>query len=370
MKRYSPIYVQSRYKNISLYKSNKPLKFYTKRLYTPNFTRSYSTSKSSQSINLYNQINPLLVYNNFYKDRLKIYKDLKYKSGIYCLINKSNGHTYIGSSINLAARMRNYLNNSYLISKKNSNMPISKALLNYNNDFSLWIIEFVPEEYELRIRETYYISLIDPYYNVLKKGNTSIGYKHSDETKLLLSNLATNKKHNEVTKKLISDALKGENNHFYNKNHSNKSIIKIIKSKSKDPLYIYDSDKILLVIFPSVTTLSKLIKTNYSTIVKFTKDQSLFRGGWYFSYIPYDKNEIPFINDWSNKDSKDLIIEINNNHHIKKALFVYDINYNLLFKFDGVMDAKDKLKISHDTIKKYALSKKIYKDFIFSYSKL
>ena len=49
------------------------------------------------------------------------------------LINNVNGHSYVGSSINLASRMRNYLNVSFLKSKQNINMPIVHALLKYNH---------------------------------------------------------------------------------------------------------------------------------------------------------------------------------------------------------------------------------------------
>jgi len=110
--------------------------------------------------------------------------------------------------------MRNYLNKSHLKSKHSINMPINKALLKYEqSNFSLWIIEYVNIK-DLPIRETYFITRIIPYYNVLKKGYSSIGYKHTEETKLLLKKLATNKKHSDLTKSLISKALVGENNPF------------------------------------------------------------------------------------------------------------------------------------------------------------
>ena len=57
-------------------------------------------------------------------------RDHKYnKVGIYLLFNKINNEFYIGSSINLPGRIRNYLNKSHLRSKQNCNMPIVKALL-------------------------------------------------------------------------------------------------------------------------------------------------------------------------------------------------------------------------------------------------
>ena len=57
----------------------------------------------------------------------------------------------------------------------------------------------------------------------------------------------------------------------------------MIEAKSAYPVYIYNSFKELLVIFPSVSTLAKLIKSNHSTIVDAIKEQTIFRGEWYFS---------------------------------------------------------------------------------------
>ena len=59
-----------------------------------------------------------------------------------------------------------------------------------------------------------------PYYNVLKEGYSSLGYKHTQETKKLLSELAKNKVHSDETKGLIARALTGENNPFYSRSHS------------------------------------------------------------------------------------------------------------------------------------------------------
>lgn len=56
-------------------------------------------------------INPIKVYSNFKEERLQLIKDHKNKAGIYCLVNLINGITYIGSSINIQVRLRNYLKN-------------------------------------------------------------------------------------------------------------------------------------------------------------------------------------------------------------------------------------------------------------------
>jgi hypothetical protein len=68
--------------------------------------------------NVVEQIKPIKVYNKFKDNRLQLLKEQKGKTGVYCLVNLFNGHIYIGSSSNLAVRMRNYLNNSFLKHKK------------------------------------------------------------------------------------------------------------------------------------------------------------------------------------------------------------------------------------------------------------
>ena len=157
-------------------------------------------------------------------------------------------------------------------------MPITQALLKYGQEnFAVLIVEYVDIE-KLSIRETYYITHLLPYYNVLKQGYSSLGYKHTKETKELLSQLAKNRVHSNITKGLIAKALTGDNNPFYNKNHSIESKIRMIEAKSAYPVYVYNSFKELLVILPSVSTLANLIKSNHSTIVDIIKEQTIFRG--------------------------------------------------------------------------------------------
>jgi group I intron endonuclease len=155
------------------------------------------------------------IYQNFTQDRASLIKENNGKVGVYCLVNLVNGHFYIGSSSNLAVRMRNYLNNSFLNQSQNANMPIVKALLKYGqHNFAVLIIEYAETE-TINVRETSWISQLLPYYNVLKQGYSSLGYKHTEATKELLSNLAKNRIHSDETKDLIAKALTGENNPFY-----------------------------------------------------------------------------------------------------------------------------------------------------------
>lgn len=347
---------------------NIDLKFNIRTYSTSNLSTPASPEKQDNTDNLV----PLISYDNFKENRVNILKEQKDKSGIYCLINKNNGHSYVGSSINLASRMRNYLNTAFLKSKQNINMPIVKALLKYNpSNFKLLILEYVDLK-TLTLRETYYITYVLPYYNVLKQGYSSLGYIHTKETKALLSQLAKNRVHTDETKALIARALTGENNPFYNKSHSMESKVRIIEAKSAYPVYIYNSFKKLLIIFPSVGTLAKLIKSNHPTIVNVIKEGILFRGEWYFTNIPYNIEDAPLITDWNSKESEELILNINNNSLIRKAVFVYDMNKNFVAKYDGVLEAQRALGISHSTIKNYAKVGEagIYKGYMFRYERL
>jgi group I intron endonuclease len=247
-------------------------------------------------------------------------------------------------------------------------MPIVKALLKYDqSNFTLLILEYVETEF-LTLRETYYITWLTPYYNVLKQGYSSLGYKHTEETKKLLSELAKNRTHSDLTKSLIAKALTGENNPFYNKSHSVETKLRMSEAKSAYPVYVYNSFKQLLVIFPSVGFFSKLIKSNHATLVEVIKNNVIFRGEWFLSNIPYNITDTPLIS--SEEERVKLILEINPQSHIKKAIFVYDTHKNFIGKYDGVMAASRAFKISHLTIKDHAKVSSIYNNYIFSYVRL
>jgi group I intron endonuclease len=239
-------------------------------------------------------------------------------------------------------------------------MPIVKALLKYGQDnFAVLIVEYTDRQ--LTIRETHFLSKLLPYYNVLKIGYSSLGYKHTEATKNLLSDLAKNRVHSEATKPLISRALVGENNPFYNKTHSTESRLRISEANSAYPVYVYNSYKVLQVIFSSVLYLAKLIQSNHPTIVDFIKSGELFRGEWYFSNLPNNITDTPLIIDYSIIELNNLIIDMKNNYHIKKVVFVYNLKKEFIQKFDGVVHASKELTIGHGTIKNHALTNYPYK---------
>ena len=55
--------------------------------------------------------------------------------------------------------------------------------------------------------------------------------------------------------------------------------------------------------------------------------------------------------DWSLNESNKLILEIVNNSHVKKAIFVYNTKKEFIQKFEGVTVAQKELSINHEIIK-------------------
>lgn len=313
---------------------------------------------------------PVKVYNNFKEDSMVIYRENEKKSGVYLLINLINNHTYVGTAINISNRMKNYSSNSYLNYYRNKNMPITKSLLKYGQaNFAVLILEYIEINKVLEC-ETNWILKISPYYNVLKKGYSSLGYKHTNEVKKILSDLRINKKHSKKSIDLIRAKLTGRNNPFYGQIHSEETKNKIIVTKSHHPVYIYNAFKKLLCIYPSVKTLADIINANSITIKNFINTQNLFRGGWYFAATPYQIFELPLIENYSSKEGKDIILDILNNKHIRKALFTFNDKKEFICKYDGVVEASLDLKIKTDQIKNYALHKINYNGLMFSYHRI
>jgi group I intron endonuclease len=183
-------------------------------------------------------------------------------AGIYCIENKINGKKYVGQSINIERRFylhRRDLNKIH----KDSNDFLQNAWNKYGEkNFEFYILEECSSE-DFNIKEIYYIDFYNTTnrnfgYNIDIGGNNPpsfLGKKHSQETKLKISNASKGnkhwlgKKHKESTKaklsisgmgrvfsaerKLkISISKKGKTGSFLGKKHSEETKEKIRKIKT------------------------------------------------------------------------------------------------------------------------------------------
>lgn len=139
--------------------------------------RSYSTKNSS--------IVPVKIYKNADIDKLQTLTENKNKAGVYRWTNLINGKSFVGSSINLGRRFREYFNINFLESeiKKNKSIIYRSLIKSGYSNFSLEILEYCDPS-EAISREQYYLDLIRPEYNILPTAGSLYGYKHSEESKL------------------------------------------------------------------------------------------------------------------------------------------------------------------------------------------
>jgi group I intron endonuclease len=175
---------------------------------------------------------PIKIYHNMLVDRDLVLSELRGKAGIYLIHNLVNSKQYVGSSKNLRKRLLYYYSPSSLL----NNQYVSRSILKYGHDnFSLVILEFVEIHEKLRdillSREQFYIDSLKPILNILPTAGSILGYKHSNETKELLSKLKIGMKLSEETKQRLSRLFSGELNPFWGKTHNLDSLMRIKLSK-------------------------------------------------------------------------------------------------------------------------------------------
>lgn len=148
-----------------------------------------------------NKIVTVVTYNDASVEMKSILRDNKGKSGVYLWTNKVNGKKYVGSSVNLSRRFKSYYNVNYLKSSSAKTMLINRALLKYGySNFKLEILEYC-EACDLLAREQHFIITILPEYNILQTAGSSLGFKHSEETKQKISDALIGSKLSNETKK-------------------------------------------------------------------------------------------------------------------------------------------------------------------------
>lgn len=192
---------------------------------------------------------PIISYLNADLEKATIIKQNKSRSGVYRWINVINNKTYVGSSINLGRRFKEYYNYNH-ISKVKRNFPIHSALLKYGySNFKLEILEYCEPSVLIK-REQYYLDNLKPEYNVLKIAGSILGFKHSEYTKKLFRITRLGRLCSETTRLKLS-----VNNH--------KSIPLILTNKKTGNIFKFTSiSKAAQFLNVSETTVRKFIKLN------------------------------------------------------------------------------------------------------------
>jgi group I intron endonuclease len=151
---------------------------------------------------------PVKVYTNADKSKELIIEDNKGQSGIYRWVHIESGKSYIGSSVKLNIRFRQYFNYNH-ISYPKRKLRIYWALLKYGySGFRLEILEYCPANILIQ-REQFYFDMFKPVYNTLKIAGSPLGYRHSETAKKLISMANKDKTVSESSRALKREALLG-----------------------------------------------------------------------------------------------------------------------------------------------------------------
>ena len=135
-----------------------------------NYTSKKVPISNIKSANHYINLNQPLI-------KSQLLEDNRGKAGVYMWTNLKNGNTYIGSSVNLSARLLKYLNENAL---RRNNMLINLAILKYSiENFSLDILEYCSAKDVIQ-KEQHYLNTYKPIYNILKTAGSSFGYIHNE----------------------------------------------------------------------------------------------------------------------------------------------------------------------------------------------
>lgn len=104
---------------------------------------------------------------------------------VYKITNIINGDLYIGSTVDIKIRFR--VHKRELRQGRHHSGHLQNAYNIYGVDaFEYSIIE-VCEKCDVRQKEQYYIDLLKPRYNIQTTVGSSLGLKHTEETKLKIS---------------------------------------------------------------------------------------------------------------------------------------------------------------------------------------
>lgn len=267
---------------------------------------------------------------NLLRDRNNILDEYRSKSGIYLIHNNVNGKQYVGSGLDLGKRLATY----FFPSRLSDNRYISNSILKYGHgNFSVVILNIlgntdISKKIDIISKEQEYLDLYKPVLNLNPTAGSSMGFKHSEESKKLISEFRKGKPLPEKTKKRLSVLFSGKLNPFWSKVHCSSSLKKMSVSKLGylNPMFNKEKSK------------------------EFFENMHKSRTG---------SNNPMFGLSKSEKTVEKL----------RKKVYVYGGNKKLFKSYDSLGLAVKDLHVASETIKKYLDTGKVYKDKYF-YSSL
>lgn len=131
--------------------------------------------------------------------------------GVYAIKCIPNGRIYIGSSKNIEVRRKRHL--SDLMARRHTSRHMQSSFDKYSADnFLFTVLYFSNIEVERLQQETRFISIISPsiLFNSAPVAGTTLGYKHTPETRNLMSAQRTGKPLTNAQKIALSRSRHGK----------------------------------------------------------------------------------------------------------------------------------------------------------------
>lgn len=202
------------------------------------------------------------------------------EAGVYLISNNVNGKCYVGSTIHLDRRRLEHF--SSLANNKHPNRHLQNAYNKYGvNAFEFEILETILIDDNIKktllSREQFWIDNLKPEYNILPVAGSSLGYRHTEETKKKISQSTTGVKKSEEHAKHIRE---GQSGRVLTEEHKAKlsEAAKHRKSPSNHAIISIDG-----VIYNSLKEASEATGVKYNTIQKRLKNPN-FNNYYYVKF--------------------------------------------------------------------------------------
>lgn len=220
--------------------------------------------------------------------QLLILNDNKSKAGIYMILNKINNKKFIGCAATnrIHVRFRNHFFHG--TGSKNTAAAIAKYGI---ENFDFYILEYFPgfvkkenlssAHLALLELETRYILDLRPEYNILQSGISSLGYKHTDETKAKLKENYSQERKNAIGNLNWGVKFSAERRQLLSKiatlRNSNLDLRAKLSKLASKPVTLYNLDNSIHSTYPGIRVMAKAFNCCSKTINQAIKNQTVFR---------------------------------------------------------------------------------------------
>lgn len=224
-----------------------------------------------------NEFDPVYLYNDLSlsKTKVTISKDLYGLSGVYMIFNNLTGDYYVGSASTNKFYVRYCNHLIYLTGSK----VLKNAVRKYGiKNFTFVILELFPDvvnkenNKKLLDMEDFYLKSLLPNYNILTEAGNNFGYKHTELSRIKISNNYSLERRNRIGnlnrgKNLSEEIIDKIREKSLNRDpisYSKEGLINM-KKKSK-PVILYNLNKTVFGEYSSIAQVATSINCSEKTV--------------------------------------------------------------------------------------------------------